>query len=167
MLVATQNMINVGLAEISVSKESSDVLTVLGLGSCIALCAFDPIARVGGLAHLVLPRARVTSDELSARGKYIDTGVPWLLQKMYKLGAQKSNLILKITGGARMLNIPGNNNILDIGGKNIAQIKETLSKEGLRTCGDDLGGGLGRSVRFYVESGKIQVKAVNGRIVDL
>ena len=167
MLTATQNMINVGLAETSVSKEPADVLTVLGLGSCIALCAFDPVNRVAGLAHMVLPRARVESDELGLRGKYIDTGVPWLLQKLYKLGAQRSNLILKITGGARMLNIPGNNNILDIGGKNIIQVKESLAKEGLKICAEELGGGLGRSVRFYVDTGKIQVKVVNGRIIDL
>lgn len=167
MLVATQNMINVGLSELAVSKESSDVLTVLGLGSCIALCAYDPVSRIAALAHMVLPRSRVESDELGTRVKYIDTGVPWLLQKMSKLGAEKSNLILKITGGARMLNIPGNNSILDIGQKNIVQIKDSLAKEGLKICAEELGGGLGRSVRFYVETGKIQVKAVNGRIIDL
>jgi chemotaxis protein CheD len=167
MFVATQNMINVGLAELAVSKEPTDILTVLGLGSCIALCAFDPVARVGGLAHMVLPRCRVETDEFGIKVKYIETGVPWLLQKMYKQGVQKSNLIIKIAGGARMMNIPGNNNILDIGQKNIVQVKETLAKEGLRICAEDLGGGLGRSVRFYVETGKIQVKAVNGRIIDL
>ncbi len=167
MLVATQNMINVGLAELAVSKEPSDVLTVLGLGSCIALCAFDPVSRVAGLAHMVLPRSRIESDELGVRVKYIETGVPWLLQKMYRLGVQKSNLIIKITGGARMLNIPGNNSILDIGQKNIVQVKETLAKEGLKICAEDLGGGMGRSVRLYVETGRIQVKVVNGRIIDL
>jgi chemotaxis protein CheD len=164
-LVATQNMINVGLSEMAVSKDTTDVLTILGLGSCIALCAYDPVCRVGALAHMVLPRSRPDSD--SSRGKYIDTGVPWLLQKMSKLGVDKSNLIIKITGGARMLNIPGNNSFLDIGQKNIVQIKETLAKEGLKICAEELGGGLGRSVRFYVESGRIQVKAVNGKIIDL
>jgi chemotaxis protein CheD len=167
MFVATQNMINVGMAELAVSKEPTDILTVLGLGSCIALCAYDPVSRTAGMAHMVLPRSRGDSEELISRVKYIETGVPWLLQKMSKLGAQKSNLILKMTGGARMLNIPGNNSILDIGQKNIAQIKETLAKEGLKVCAEDLGGGLGRSVRFYVENGKIQVKAVNGHIIDL
>jgi len=167
MLAATQNMINVGMAELAVSRDGTDILTVLGLGSCIALCAYDPVSHTAGMAHMVLPRCRLETDELGIRVKYIETGVPWLLQKMYKVGVQKSNLILKITGGARMLNIPGNNNILDIGQKNIAQVKESLSKEGLRVCAEDLGGGLGRSVRFYVETGKIQVKAVNGHIIDL
>ncbi len=167
MVVATQNMINVGLAELAVSKDSTDVLAVLGLGSCIALCAFDPVARVAGLAHMVLPRSRIETEGLGIKVKYIETGVPWLLQKMYRLGVRQSDLIIKITGGARMLNIPGNNNILDIGQKNILQVKESLAKEGLKICAEDLGGGLGRSVRFYVETGKIEIKAVNGRITDL
>jgi chemotaxis protein CheD len=167
MLATTQNMINVGMAELAISQEPSDILTVLGLGSCIALCAYDPATRTAGLAHMVLPRCHIESDEMGLRVKYIETGVPWLLHKMFKLGVQKSNLILKITGGARMLNIPGNNNFLDIGQKNIVQVKQVLAREGLRTCAEDLGGGLGRSVRFYVETGKIQVKAVNGQIIDL
>jgi chemotaxis protein CheD len=167
MFIATLNMINVGMAELAVSQEPTDILTVLGLGSCIALCAFDPVSRVAGMAHMVLPRCRVETSEMGIKVKYIETGVPWLLQKMYKMGVEKPNLILKITGGARMLNIPGSNSFLDIGQKNIVQVNETIAKEGLKICAEDLGGGLGRSVRFYVETGKIQVKAVNGRVIEL
>ena len=158
MVVATQNMINVGLAELAVSKDSTDVLAVLGLGSCIALCAFDPVARVAGLAHMVLPRSRIETEGLGIKVKYIETGVPWLLQKMYRLGVRQSDLIIKITGGARMLNIPGNNNILDIGQKNILQVKESLAKEGLKICAEDLGGAWGDQSVFMWKPEKSRLK---------
>jgi chemotaxis protein CheD len=167
MITTNSRSINVGLGELMVSKEQSVMLTCIGLGSCIALCVYDPVNKVGGLAHMLLPSCKSKSDISGSLSKYIDTGAPLLISRMLKQGSDKHNLIVKIAGGARMLSIPGENNHLDIGQRNIAEVKAALAKENIPICGADVGGGFGRTVQFFVETGRITVKAVSGRIVDL
>jgi chemotaxis protein CheD len=167
MLVANQRSIYVGLGEMSVTKDTSLVLVCNGLGSCIALCVYDPVTKTGGMAHMLLPSCRSKSDISGSPSKYINTGAPLLINRMIKQGSQKQNLIVKIAGGARMLTIPGQCSQLDIGQKNIAEIKVTLDRENVPICASDVGGGFGRTVNFYLESGKITVKAVNGRMIEL
>jgi chemotaxis protein CheD len=166
MLVANLRSISIGLGELVVNKEETVVLTCIGLGSCIAMCAYDPSARIGGMAHMLLPSCR-KGDVTSPAAKYIDSGVPLLISRIVKHGADKNNLIIKVAGGARMLSIPGENTILDVGQRNIAQIKAALAKENLSICGADLGGNFGRTVQFYIDTGRIMVKSVNGNQTEL
>jgi chemotaxis protein CheD len=167
MLVANQRSIYVGLGEMSVTKDTSLVLVCNGLGSCISLCVYDPVAKAGGMAHMLLPSCRSKSDISGSPSKYINTGAPLLINRMLKQGSMKHNLIVKIAGGARMLTIPGLCSHLDIGQKNIAEIKATLDRENIAICASDVGGGFGRTVQFFLDSGRIAVKAVNGRLIDL
>jgi chemotaxis protein CheD len=166
MLATSLKAINVGIGELSVSKDLNLVLKCVGIGSCIALCAYDPVSRVGGIAHMLLPSSR-NRDELVSPVKYIDNGVPYMLNKMIKNGAARSNMILKIAGGAKMLSIPGEYTHLDIGQKNIVAIKAALERENLPLCGADLGGNCGRTIEFFLDTGRITVKAVNGSIKEL
>jgi chemotaxis protein CheD len=165
MLATSTKPINVGIGELSVTKDINTVLKCIGIGSCIALCAWDPVSRVGGIAHMLLPCSR-NRDEMSSPVKYIDSGVPFMLNKMIKNGATRSNLIIKIAGGAKMLSIPGENG-LDIGQKNIAEIKAALIRENLAACGADLGGNMGRTIEFFMDSGKITIKTINGNLKEL
>ena len=107
MLVTSVKTTKIGMGELVVSRDSADVLACIGLGSCIAMCVFDPVARVGGVAHMLLPHSRNSAEAMSAPAKYISVGVPNLINKMIKHGAARHNLIVKITGGARMLNRRG------------------------------------------------------------
>jgi chemotaxis protein CheD len=166
MLATSIKSINVGIGELSVTRDPSLVLRCIGVGSCIALCAYDPVARVGGIAHMLLPCSK-NRDEMVSPVKYIDSGVPFILNKMIKLGAARSNLIIKIAGGAKMLSIPGEYSHLDIGQKNIAEVKASLGRENLVICGSDLGGCYGRTIEFFLDTGRITVKVVNGALKDL
>ncbi|MBN1189018.1 MAG: chemotaxis protein CheD [Dehalococcoidales bacterium] len=166
MLATSISTINVGIGELAISNDANQVLKCIGIGSCIALCAYDPVARIGGIAHMLLPCCR-NMEEISSPVKYIDNGVPFMLNKMVKKGATRSNMILKIAGGAKMLAIPGSNPNLDIGQKNIAGIKAALSRENIAICGADLGGSNGRTIELFIVNGKVTVKAVNGSIKEL
>lgn len=167
MLLTSVRTTNVGMGELVVSRDSADVLACIGLGSCIALCAFDPVARVAGLAHMLLPSSRSQAEAMSAPAKYINMGVPNLIARMLKNGATRNNLIVKITGGARMLHIPGDHNVLDIGQKNIAEVKAAMQRENIPILGADVGGTVGRSMQLYVESGRIVVRNLSGSTFDL
>jgi chemotaxis protein CheD len=166
MLSISQRSIHVGLGEIAVTKDTSVVLACTGLGSCIAMCVYDPFSKSGGLAHMLLPTCRTKSDISSPSVKYIDTGAPLLINRLLKQGSDRENLIVKITGGARMIQIPGMSQ-LDIGQRNIEQIQATLEKENISILGSEVGGSFGRSVHFFLDSGRIIVKSVNGRVIEL
>ncbi len=167
MLLAYQSLTSVGMGELAISKEGTDMLTCIGLGSCIALCAYDPIVRIGGMAHMLLPSSKNRGEGNGSLVKYIDNGVPLLINRMMKYGARRVNLIVKIAGGAKMLSIPGGSSFLDVGQRNIAEIKAVLARENLIISGADLGGSFGRTVQFFVGTGRVTVRAVNGREVEL
>src|SRR3990172_4455661 len=97
--------INVGIGELQVSRESDTVIVTRGLGSCVAVCFYDRIAKIAGMAHIMLPTDNGRSDHLSAR--FADTGVPRLLEKMIQQGANPERLVVKMAGGARMFQMPG------------------------------------------------------------
>jgi chemotaxis protein CheD len=154
------------MGELAVTRDSSVVLTCIGLGSCIAMCVFDPVKKTGGMAHMLLPTRCSKQQTGFPEVKYVDDGAPLLIQRLLKQGSTKEDLIVKITGGARMLNIPGNSH-LDIGQRNIAEIKTALSKLRIPIAGEDLGGGFGRTVQFFLDTGRVTVKSVNGVSLEL
>jgi chemotaxis protein CheD len=167
MLLTSVKTTNVGMGEMVISKDPSDVLACIGLGSCIAMCIWDPVAKLGGVAHMLLPTSRSSTEIMGSPAKYITNGVPNLINKMVKNGASKHNLIVKVTGGARMLNIPGENNILDIGQRNILEVRAVMKRENIPILAEDVGGTYGRSIQLFMENGKIMVKSLGGRIIEL
>lgn len=150
-----------GLGELRAAKGEDTVLIGLGLGSCVALCAYDPVSKVGGMAHMVLP----SSNEGRKNGynpKFVDHAIPLLLEEMQQLGALKSRLSVKIVGGGRMILGQKPNNLLDIGDRNVQSTKAVLAELGLPLNGAETGGTHGRTARLYLDSGKLIVSAVGG-----
>ncbi len=83
----------VGVADMKVSKQPEDVLVTHALGSCIGVAIYDPVARVGGILHFMLPDSNLdTSKSQSHPFMFADTGLPQLFRECYRLGAQKSRL---------------------------------------------------------------------------
>jgi chemotaxis protein CheD len=152
--------INVGMGEIAVSASPHAVLTCIGLGSCIAVCAYDRVAKLGGLIHIVLPQHH--TENPAEFSKYADTGVPLMLAKVIQNGGNKDRLIVKIAGGAQMTVSPGIKDTFKTGEKNLVNILAVLEKLGIGLSAADVGGNLGRTVRLHVGTGIVTVKTVNG-----
>jgi len=166
MLATGLRVINVDMGEMEISTDSNDVLVSTGLGSCLVMCAYDPVKKVGGLARMLLPGSNKELDE-KCPAKYIDIAVPLMIQRLQNRGVSKSNLIIKIVGGARCLTIPGEDNILCTGPQNVAEIKSALERENLAICAEDLGGKYGRSVEFFIDTGRIVLKTAKGNTKEL
>ncbi len=152
----------VGLGEMVVRKDGASILTCVGLGSCIAMCAYDPVSKVGGMAHMVLP-----GSDGKVSPKYVDTGVQLLLDEMDKQGAARSRLVVKIAGGAQMLSIPGMDQRLNVADRNIAAVKEAMALTGIRVAASDVGGNSGRTVQISLDSGKVMVRTAGGTHTEL
>lgn len=136
-----------------------DTLVTLGLGSCVAILLHDAEARVGGLAHILLPEPALSRDQGNA-SKFATTAVPALVKEMARMGARPGRLRAKLVGGAAMfqtLMVPGS---LNMGARNINASRQALEAAGIPVVAEDVGGDYGRSVRFYVGAGKTTVSSV-------
>lgn len=151
----------VGLGEHAVRSNTREVLVAYGLGSCIGVCMYDPRRRTAGLLHAVLPY-RTYPD--APQGRFVDTGIPLLLGEMLGEGAQAENLQTYLVGGATMLPQEGEElEALRIGKRNIAVAREVLDQLGLSISGEAVGGTAGRTVRLYVETGELMLRALGNR----
>jgi chemotaxis protein CheD len=149
--------IRVRVADFAVAAGDA-VISTLGLGSCVAIAVYDTHARVGGLAHVLLPNESMSRDRAN-RAKFPATAVPLLLEEMRKLGA-RGPYIGKLVGGASMFGA-----LLPIGGvnmgqRNIESARRALVDAGVTIVAQDTGGGYGRSVFFHVTDGRLLVKSL-------
>ena len=162
MVVATSaETIAVGLGDVCVTDDTTQSLASYGLGSCIGVCVYDPVVKVGGMAHVVLP-----SSNPSAPGppstKYADVAIPTLIQHVLRKGASKSRLTAKIVGGARMIQAAGFDDTIEMGVRNLEMVKKALAAEGLAITAADTGGHQGRSVWLHMDSCRVMVRVAGG-----
>lgn len=160
--------ISVGLGEQAVSRDPDDILVAYGLGSCMGVSMVDPVTRVCGLLHAVLPRWTNGMDPMDpASSKYVDSGIEFLLASMIREGANKHRLIVRIAGGANMLVAPGLKNSFEIGTRNIESARITLQRLNLSIKAEDVGGNTGRTVRLYVADNRLTVRVIGEKEREL
>lgn len=154
----TKKIIKVGMADLAVTK-SPNILTTLGLGSCVGIALYDRFSKIAGLAHIMLPSSRDIKNN-SNKAKFADSGIVQLIDFMERKGAKKSNLTAKIVGGSQMFNFNSNNNILKIGKRNVNATKDNLKKMNIRLVAEDTGGNYGRTIEFDSLNGSLYIRIV-------
>lgn len=135
---------------------SGEALAAIGLGSCIGLTAWDPVTRVGGLAHFMLP----SGFQPDGGAKYVDTGFPWFLIALAEAGAWPRRSQFKAAGGAAMF--LGVSASLEVGRRNVAALERALATAGLQMTANDLGGTAGRSIELDLSSGRVSLRTIHG-----
>lgn len=147
--------LDIGIGEWQVSNNHADELKTYALGSCIAVCAYDPKKKVAGLIHIALPDSKVNQTKAGKMpGYFADTGLPLLFEDMVKKGAEKKNIKIKLAGGSSIMD---QNRHFDIGRRNAIAIKKFLWKNGFGVLKEDTGGNSSRTVSFKVGDGSIVV----------
>jgi chemotaxis protein CheD len=152
------NLIKVGMADLQVSK-APDVLTTLGLGSCIGLSLYDPGTRIGGLVHYMLPDSTKLKNNTNI-AKFGDTGIRELYRQMIAKGANKRRLVAKIAGGACMFTADGRSAAGRVGARNVEMARRTLTELGVPLIAQDTGLNYGRTVELDCSTGKFLIKSV-------
>ena len=152
------DMIKVGMADLNVCT-SPNVITTLGLGSCVGIVLHDPIRKIAGMVHVMLPDSKkILNNENKA--KFADTGIDALILEMTKIGADRRGLIAKIAGGAQMFAFSSNNEMMRIGDRNVEATKLKLQQLGIVIKAEDTGANYGRTIEFYHETGMLLIKSV-------
>lgn len=152
------NVIKVGMADLNIAK-APDSLTTLGLGSCIGLTLYDPVSKVGGLVHYMLPDSTKLKNN-SNIAKFGDTGIRELYNKMIANGASPSRMVAKIAGGAKMFEVSGLSSVGNVGERNAEEAKIMLKELKIRLIAEDTGLNYGRTVVLDCENGNYIIKAV-------
>ena len=151
-------IIKVGMADLKVCL-CPDALTTLGLGSCIGIAIRDPVSKVGGLAHIMLPDSMAIRNNTSIF-KFADTGIEELVRQMVAKGAIRSRMVAKIAGGAQMFAVSSKLDTVRVGEKNAIASKKKLMELKIPLLAEDTGKNYGRTVIFYPESGEFLIRAV-------
>jgi len=151
-------VINVKMADYK-TAQTPEILMTAGLGSCIGLCVYDPVLKVGGLTHIMLPTTNGTYPTNPA--KYADTAVELLVREILLLGANRTRLRAKMAGGAQMFSFPGKTTILKIGERNAEAVEQELVKHKIPLLVADVGGNFGRTIHFDVGTGDLRVRTIN------
>ena len=151
-----EHRVVVGLAELVVSNNPVAVLTTYSLGSCLGVTVYDPVARVGGLLHAMLPDSAIDPRKAQANpGMFIDTGVPALIRAACEMRADKRRLRICVAGGAQIMD---DNSFFNIGSRNHAALTNLLRREGLGILAQQIGGSVNRTVYLAIQTGRVTLK---------
>lgn len=151
-------VIRVGMADLNICK-APNIITTLGLGSCIGLTFYDPVTKIGGMVHYMLPDSTQMRNN-SNIAKFADTGIEELLRRVVGAGANRGRLVAKIAGGAKMFEVSGMSNVGNIGERNAIAAKEKLKELKIRLIAEDTGLNYGRTVELHCETGEFYIKSV-------
>jgi len=150
-------LIVVGMADLKVAK-APDILTTLGLGSCIGITLYDPAKKIGGMAHIMLPTYKGFEGQNIA--KFADSAIIELVNQLGRIGAPRSALVAKIAGGAHMFGRSQSNDMLKIGERNAAASLAILKQLGIPVKANDTGGTYGRTIELIVDTGSLKIRTV-------
>ncbi|MCE9544009.1 MAG: chemotaxis protein CheD [Planctomycetia bacterium] len=143
-----------------ISNDTSDLLVTHGLGSCLGIVAYDPVARIGGLLHAMLPTATLNPEKARLRPfMFVDTGVRELLRQMVALGATVRRMKVKVAGGASMQT--GEQDRLAVGKRNYLMLKKALWQHDLLLDAEDVGGSSPRTLYLEVGTGQVRLSSLD------
>ena len=145
------------------AEQGDGVLVTLGLGSCVAIMLHDAGAKAGAMAHVLLPSTRLARD-ITNHAKFPDTAVPLLVERLSRLGADPRRLVAKLAGGASMFSQLVTPGTIQMGERNVLAARSVLRAAGIPIARESVGGERGRSIRFYVGDGRVEVRSVGADV---
>lgn len=143
----------IGPGELYASRRNILIVTVLG--SCVSVCLRDPVARIGGMNHFMLPERMGGTKLVSEPARYGAHAMEMLINNLLSMGAQRERLEAKVFGAGRVL--PG---MSDVGARNAEFALEYLERERIPVKARDIGGNNARKVYMFIEPGRVLVKEI-------
>ena len=147
--------LKVGIGDMKFTRGANTIITY-ALGSCIGITFYDPVIKLGGLLHIMLPTRSDPNDPKVF--KYADAGIRETVRKLTAFGMVKSRTVVKIAGGAKMFEMKGPGGLGNIGDRNAQMVKRVLAAEGLRIKGEDTGANYARTMLLDVGTGQVSIR---------
>ena len=141
------------------AERGDGVIVTLGLGSCVAIMLHDPQMKAGAMAHVLLP-SRSLAHDTSNLAKFPESAVPLLVDRLKALGAEPRRLVAKLAGGASMFSQLMTPGTIQMGERNIVASRNALRTASIPIVRESVGGERGRSIRFHVKDGRVEIRSV-------
>jgi len=157
--------LTVGVADMQVTGDPETTLITYSLGSCIGVVIYDPVVRVGGLLHYMLPESKIDAEKARTNPwMFADTGIPLLFKGAYALGAEKRRIKVKVVGGSQILDTSG---FFNIGKRNYTALRKIFWTNEVLVEAEDVGGSVNRTVFAEISSGKVWVKTSGNGVIEI
>lgn len=150
--------IKVGMADYKIGAEE-DTLITLGLGSCIGVIIYDPLKKIAGMAHIMLPSSLEIKNN-SNKMKFADSCIDLMMEELMKMRVNKGSLKAKMAGGAQMFSVSLNNDTMNVGKRNALAVKDKLKSLGIPLVAEDTLGNYGRTIRFNCSTFDLAIKSI-------
>jgi chemotaxis protein CheD len=154
----------VGISDCKMSANPSDSIVTYALGSCVGVVIQDPVMKIGGLLHILLPNARPGIGNGENPYIFADTGIKALAMGVIRLGGQRDRLIAKAAGGSNMLS---SSPILDVGKRNVTSALAVLKELSIPVKATSFGGTVGRTLFHSLSDGRTTVRLLSGSEEEL
>ncbi|HZS44592.1 MAG TPA: chemotaxis protein CheD [Blastocatellia bacterium] len=148
----------VGVGDMKIGTSPDDQIVTYALGSCLGITIYDPVTRIGGMLHVMLPDSTIDAEK-AAKNPYmfVDTGLPVLFHSAYRAGAKKENIILKVAGGACMGGREEEDRF-QIGKRNFTKLRQLLWKNGVLLKAQNVGGSVSRTMTLDIATGEVTLR---------
>jgi len=157
----------VGIGEFAVSNDRASVIVTHALGSCIAVCVWDPAAGVAGLLHVLLPDSRINPVRAGEQpAAFADTGLPLLFRTAYEYGVDKKRCQVRLIGGADITKASGSGDA-SVGKRNLLAVRSLLWRNGVLVQKEAVGGTVPRTVAMDVADGGLQISSGGETVCQL
>ena len=154
----------VGVSETLISTKADEKLITYSLGSCIGLSLYDPVVKVGGLLHAMMPLSLAMPEKAAERPEmFIDSAVGYLLGELFKRGATRKHIVANVAGASTHLDKEG---VFRIGDRNYMVLRKMLWKNDIMIAAEDIGGTDSRTMFLDMSTGKTFLKK-NGSTKEL
>ncbi|MDW7669523.1 MAG: chemotaxis protein CheD [Bacillota bacterium] len=158
-----ESKIIIGIGDYAVAK-SPNILYTSSLGSCLALVLYDPIQKIAGMSHILLPYHEKYINK-SNPSKFADTAVGHLITEMKSYGARPNNLAAKLAGGSKLGGLMPKDDVFRVGEKNVISAVAQLKKYGIPIESKDVGGDYYRTVEFIILENKLKIRRNGNEII--
>ncbi|MDP6634107.1 MAG: chemotaxis protein CheD [Phycisphaerae bacterium] len=144
----------ISVSDMLISDDPSVLIVTCGLGSCLGVSAYDPVAKIGGLLHVMLPRSAMNPNKAKANPyMFVDTAFPGFIGELQAAGASIKRCKLKVAGGASVQGGIGDH--FQIGLKNYIMLRKMFWQQGLLMAAEDIGGYMPRTMSLEIGSGRV------------
>ena len=144
----------VGVADMTISSTPGDIIVTHALGSCLGITAYDPVAEIGGMLHVMMPLSHVNPEKAKLNPfMFVDTGVPEFFRDIYRGGGAKNRIVVRVAGGANVHE--AENDRFAIGKRNFITLKKLFWKNGILIDAEEVGGSIARTMYLEIGSGRV------------
>lgn len=155
----------IGISDYKFSK-APEILVTYALGSCVGVCLYDQVLKIGGLSHIMLPDSTSFTNKEINRMKFADTAIVDLLKELNKHSFGKNRIVAKIAGGAQMFESQPGSKIGGIGERNTLSVKAVLRSLKIPIIAEDTGANYGRTQYFDLATGVMKIQSLNRQIKE-